>query len=116
MESLLNALTIAVEVEAAVDVKRALFDRLFQSNAERTGDGRIEYLCVVARDSGLGTQLLARMEGEALAKGSHGAYLDTFTFQSLGLYTRAGYEIFGTLEQFPNGHSRYFLRKLLHAA
>jgi hypothetical protein len=32
------------------------------------------------------------------------------------LYTRAGYEIFGTLEQFPNGHSRHFLHKRLRAA
>jgi len=147
MESLLNALSIAVEVEPTADVKRVLFDGLFQSNVERTGDGRTEQLCVVARDSddalmggiygeiywgwlnilgiwvtpqlrcrGLGTQLLARAEGEALAKGCHGAYLDTFTFQSVGLYTRAGYEIFGTLEQFPNEHSRHFLRKPLHAA
>jgi len=147
MESLLNALSIAAEVEPATDVKRALFDGLFQSNVERTGDGRIEHLCVVARDSddalmggiygeiywgwlhilaiwvtpqlrrrGLGTQLLARAEAEASAKGCHGAYLDTFTFQSVELYARAGYEIFGTLEQFPNGHSRHFLRKPLHAA
>ncbi len=147
MESLLNALRIAVEVEPATEATRALFDGLFQSNVERTGNGRIERLCVIARDSGsalmggiygeiywgwlnilaiwvtpqlrrrgLGTQLLARAEAEASAKGCHGAYLDTFTFQSVGLYARAGYEIFGTLEQFPNGHSRHFLRKPLHAA
>jgi len=64
----------------------------------------------------LGTQLLARAEGEASAKGCHGAYLDTFTFQSVEFYTRAGYKIFGTLEQSPNRHSRHFLRKPLHAA
>jgi len=147
MESLLNTLSIAVEVEPATDVKRALFDRLSQSNVERTGDGKIEHLCVVARDSddalmggiygeiywgwlnilaiwvapqlrrhGLGTQLLARAEAEAPAKGCHGAYLDTFSFQSVEFYTRAGYEIFGTLEQFPNGHSRHFLRKPLHGS
>jgi GNAT superfamily N-acetyltransferase len=147
MESLLNALSIAVEVEPATEVKRALFDGLFQSNVERTGDGKIEHLCVVARDSddalmggtygeiywgwlhisaiwvtpqlrrrGLGTQLLARAEAEASAKGCHGAYLDTFNFQSVEFYARAGYKVFGTLEQFPNGHSRHFLRKPLHAA
>jgi GNAT superfamily N-acetyltransferase len=65
---------------------------------------------------GLGTQLLARAKGEASAKGCHGTYLDTFTFQGVELYTRAGYEIFDTLEQFPNGHSRHFLREPLHAA
>jgi len=65
------------------------------------------------RRRGLGTQLLSRAEVEALAKGCRGVYLDTFTFQSVALYTRAGYEVFGTLEQFPNGHSRHFLRKRL---
>ena len=44
MESLLNALSIAVKVEPATDVKRALFDGLFQSNVERTGDGRYDAL------------------------------------------------------------------------
>ena len=68
------------------------------------------------RRQGLGTRLLSRAELEAVAKGCHGVYLDTFTFQGYGLYLRAGYEIFGTLEQFPSGHSRHFLRKRLHAA
>jgi GNAT superfamily N-acetyltransferase len=68
------------------------------------------------RRQGLGTRLLSRAELEATAKGCHGVYLDTFTFQGYDLYLRAGYEIFGTLEQFPSGHSRHFLRKRLHAA
>jgi len=68
------------------------------------------------RHQGIGTKLLSRAEGEALAKGCEGAYLDTFTFQNVALYTRAGYEIFGTLEHFPKEHSRHFLRKYLHAA
>ena len=68
------------------------------------------------RHQGIGAKLLSHAEAEALAKGCQGAYLDTFTFQSVALYTRAGYEIFGTLEHFPKGHSRHFLRKHLHAA
>ena len=145
LEPISSALSIAVEVEPASDVTRTLFDGLSQSNIELTGDGKIEHLCVIARDSGstlmggiygeiywgwlnilalwvsprlrrrgLGTRLLSRAEAEAVAKGCHGAYLDTFSFQSVGLYTRAGYEIFGTLEQFPNGYARHFLRKRLH--
>jgi len=39
------------------------------------------------------------------------AYLDTFSFQSVGIYTRAGYEIFGTLEHFPIEHSRHFFER-----
>ena len=69
-----------------------------------------------SRRRGLGSQLLSRAEAEAVAKGCHGVYLDTFTFQNVALYTRAGYEIFGTLEQFPGGHSRHFLSKRLRAA
>lgn len=65
------------------------------------------------RRQGLGSQLLTRAEAEACAKGCRGVYLDTFTFQDVALYTRAGYEIFGTLEHFPSGHSRHFLSKRL---
>ncbi len=68
------------------------------------------------RRHGVGTQLLAHVETEAVAKSCRGIYLDTFTFQNPQLYLRAGYEVFGTLDQFPNGHSRHFLRKQLHAA
>jgi GNAT superfamily N-acetyltransferase len=68
------------------------------------------------RRQGLGTRLLGCVETEALARDCHGIYLDTFSFQHPALYLRAGYEVFGTLEQFPNGHSRHFLRKRLHAA
>jgi GNAT superfamily N-acetyltransferase len=67
------------------------------------------------RRQGIGARLLSHAEAEGLAKGCHGAYLDTFTFQSVALYTRAGYEVFGTLEHFPKGHSRHFLRKHLQA-
>jgi GNAT superfamily N-acetyltransferase len=65
------------------------------------------------RRRGLGAQLLARAEAEASCKGCHGAWLDTFTFQSQTFYRRAGYEIFGTLDQYPNAESRHFLRKVL---
>ena len=138
---------ISVEADSSKEIARSLFDSLFHANAERTGDPKMERLCVVARDAssalvggivgevywgwlnvlvfwvapalrrqGVGTRLLSRAEAEAVAKGCHGVYLDTFTFQDHGLYLRAGYEIFGTLERFPSGHARHFLRKTLHAA
>lgn len=138
---------ISVEADPSREIARGLFDALFHANVERTGDGKTERLCVVARDAevtlvggvvgeiywswlnvlvlwvaptlrrqGLGTRLLSRAEAEAIAKGCHGVYLDTFNFQDHGLYLRAGYEIFGTLERFPGEHSRHFLRKRLHAA
>jgi GNAT superfamily N-acetyltransferase len=96
----------------------------------RDGDGRlaggltgdtvwgwlqIKLLWVAAehRGRGYGAQLLAAAEEEARRRGCHHALLDTFDFQARGLYERLGYEVFGTLGDFPRGHQRFFLRKNL---
>jgi GNAT superfamily N-acetyltransferase len=63
------------------------------------------------RGQGMGTELIRRAEAEAVRRGCRHAYLDTFSFQARGFYERLGYELFGTLEDFPPGHARYFLRK-----
>ena len=34
-------------------------------------------------------------------------------FQALPFYEKCGYIIFGALEDYPIGHSRYFVRKSL---
>lgn len=65
------------------------------------------------REQGYGTQLLAAAEAEALRRGCHSAYLDTFSFQARPFYERCGYEVFGTLDDFPAGHQRFFMRKAL---
>jgi hypothetical protein len=44
-------LSISVDVDASKEVSRTLFEELFHSNVERTGDGNSERLCVVARDA-----------------------------------------------------------------
>ncbi len=62
---------------------------------------------------GYGRQLMQAAENEALARGCHGAYLDTFSFQAPDFYQKLGYEIYGKLDDFPKGHCRYFLRKKL---
>jgi GNAT superfamily N-acetyltransferase len=64
------------------------------------------------RGRGYGTKLLARAEREALARGCHDAYLDTFSFQARPFYEKLGYEVFGVLENFAE-HTRFFLRKRL---
>jgi GNAT superfamily N-acetyltransferase len=65
------------------------------------------------RHRGLGTQLLARMESEAKTLGCTLSHLDTFDFQAREFYERNGYEIFGTLDDCPPGHKRYYLKKTL---
>lgn len=63
------------------------------------------------RRHGYGKQLLALAEDEARRRGARHAYLDTFSFQAPEFYKKYGYEVFGTLENFPQGHQRYFLTK-----
>ncbi|MBV9467870.1 MAG: GNAT family N-acetyltransferase [Abitibacteriaceae bacterium] len=65
------------------------------------------------RGQGWGTTLLGAAEKEAISRGCHHAYLDTFSFQALPFYQKQGYTIFGTLEDYPEGHSNYFLKKRL---
>lgn len=66
-----------------------------------------------ARGGGYGSRLMRRIEGEAFGRGCRNAYLDTFSFQAPGFYKKLGYVVFGELEDFPEGHSRIFLRKRL---
>jgi ribosomal protein S18 acetylase RimI-like enzyme len=65
------------------------------------------------RSHGWGARLLASAEREAMNRRCHHVYLDTFDFQALGFYQRLGYEVFGTLDDFPQGHTRYFVKKSL---
>lgn len=65
------------------------------------------------RGHGFGHQLLIAAEEEALKRGSTYAYLDTFSFQAPEFYKKYGYLEFGRLEDFPPGHTRYFLMKNL---
>ena len=65
------------------------------------------------RHQGLGSQLLQKAEDEARAIGAKLAHLDTFDFQAKDFYLKHGYEIFGILENCPESHKRYYLKKIL---
>lgn len=65
------------------------------------------------RGRGLGAKLIFAAEDEARRRGCHGAYLDTFDYQARPFYERCGYEVFGTLDDYPVGHQRFFMRKSL---
>ena len=65
------------------------------------------------RGKGYGSRMLESAEQEAIRQGCRGVYLDTFSFQALPFYQKRGYEVFGTLDDYPPGHSCYFLKKFL---
>ena len=65
------------------------------------------------RGQGIGRALMASAEDHARAQGCHDAWLDTF--QARGFYEQLGYVAFAELENYPQGQSRHFLRKALHA-
>lgn len=65
------------------------------------------------RGCGYGKALMETAEKEASKYGCFKAYVFTYSFQNLGFYQHLGYEVFGELEDFPSGYSRYFLQKRL---
>ena len=68
------------------------------------------------RGGGVGRRLLRAAEAEALRRGVRHVDLDTFDFQARPFYEREGYVVFGVLEDFPPGHTRFFMKKDLDAA
>lgn len=65
------------------------------------------------RGRGVGGEIMQLAEREAMNRGCHGAWLDTFEFQARGFYERMGYECFGELPSYPKGFSRFFMKKVL---
>lgn len=68
------------------------------------------------RGKGYGDSILAAAGREAIRRGCQYAYLDTFSFQAPEFYQKRGYVIFGELPDFPAGHSRFFLKKVLQGS
>ena len=65
------------------------------------------------RRQGLGARIVSQAEAEALLRGCHGAWLDTFEFQVSGFYERLCYGLFGQLDDYPNGLARFLMKKAL---
>jgi GNAT superfamily N-acetyltransferase len=65
------------------------------------------------RGCGLGSALLERLETEAAALGCTKSHVDTFSFQAQEFYVANGYETFAELPDYPDTHSRIYLKKSL---
>lgn len=65
------------------------------------------------RKKGLGSKILSEVEAVSKEYGCYLVYLDTFDFQAKGFYLKHGYRVFGTLNNCPPNHKKYFLEKSL---
>ena len=75
----------------------------------------VTYLWVTeaVRGAGHGTRLMVNAESYARSRGAIGATLDTYSFQARPFYERLGYAVYGVLEGYPPGHTKFFLKKSL---
>ena len=65
------------------------------------------------RTQNLGSLLLRQVEKEAKIMGVTLIHLSTFEFQAKDFYVKHNYEIFGVLDDCPQGYKRYSLKKVL---
>ncbi|MDU3583217.1 GNAT family N-acetyltransferase [Clostridium butyricum] len=65
------------------------------------------------RKEGLGSKILNEIEKVAKDKGCYLIHLDTFDFQAKDFYLKHGYDIFGILDECPQRHKRYFMKKII---
>lgn len=75
----------------------------------------IDYLWISeeVRGQGYGKALIEAAETEARNRGCKNVNLDTMSFQAPDFYQKLNYRIFGQLEEFPPGYTRYYLTKQL---
>ncbi len=65
------------------------------------------------RDKGLGSQLLKKAEDFAKENNVFSSCLETTSFQAKEFYEKQGYEVFGKLDDFPIGHTMFYMKKNL---
>ncbi len=57
--------------------------------------------------------VMETLESAARERGCRYSHLDTFSFQARPFYEGLGYEVFATLDDYPPGHQRFFMKKAL---
>lgn len=65
------------------------------------------------RGAGHGRRMIEAFEQAGRERGCRYSHLDTFSFQARPFYEALGYEVFATLEEYPPGHQRFFMKKAL---
>jgi|GEM_PF-191899 len=65
------------------------------------------------RGKGLGKTLISKAEEIAKENGCTFSHTCTLSYQAPEFYKACGYEVFGTLDDYPNGIVQYFLKKSL---
>ena len=75
----------------------------------------INYLWVHSnlRGRGYGKRLIRTAEREARARGCCVAVVDTYSFQAPEFYQELGYQVFGSVDGYPDGCEKLFLKKRL---
>jgi GNAT superfamily N-acetyltransferase len=75
----------------------------------------ITYLWVdeVERGRDSATKMMDQAEAYARERHCHSIMLDTHSFQARPFYEKRGFEVFATLDDWPKGHKKFFLKKKL---
>lgn len=68
------------------------------------------------RKTGLGAQILAEFEAEAIRRGCISGVLYTYTFQAPGFYPRYGWVKMGVVPCLPEGNERIYFSKSFRPA
>ncbi len=75
----------------------------------------ISYLWVdeAERGKAAATRMMDQAEAYARERHCHSIMLDTHSFQARPFYEKRGFEVFATLDDWPKGHKKFFLKKKL---
>jgi ribosomal protein S18 acetylase RimI-like enzyme len=74
---------------------------------------RFLYIPAELRQRGHGTRLMRAVEAEARARGCGQIALETHDFQAPAFYQRLGFEVTGSIDQYPIGHRQLTMVKRL---